>query len=222
MNPFEKGEKARRGSFSKEIKATQAAKYENDRRSQGATFLFAQPDCGSRTIMRIMSRASFTTCVGSLSEECYASIMGLHRSFNKGSYGDLDLQGYSDYLGKNEEHDKMMMRYHLRNFLFKTHSYSGFHTTHIIGSPKNNINIVDFVDMLRDIFEDSILTIGFMTNKVDEQYQAFREVYELGDVVFTTEQFLSDPEKYVLLLKPNGYPHHHIANRILAEEHGPI
>ena len=84
MTPQERAERARPGAYKQEM-----AKYENDPRTKGYTFLFAQPRSGSTLLMRLMKLACHTNVVGDQDLNVYKAINALCINSFDGVYGDL-------------------------------------------------------------------------------------------------------------------------------------
>lgn len=135
------------------------AKYENDPRPKGVTFLFAQPRSGSTLALRLLANACHTRVVGDHDLKFYESVLGVYDSaLSGGQYGyppDLEKADVfpDTYRDKDEETDRRMISHYLRYLIFRGVGNAGFHKTTILGFA--NTMVEPFVTMLREMGETS-------------------------------------------------------------------
>jgi hypothetical protein len=141
----------------------QSLQYANDRentRPWRKTFIFAQPRTGSTLLMRLLSGACLTRCVGDKHPEYYDSVLKIYQNVrdNQGQYLDAASEAEKsgifpdEYRGyESREREMWNVRGAISQLLFGNTFGSGYAKATCIGLGSNTEG---FVTMLRELYED--------------------------------------------------------------------
>jgi hypothetical protein len=221
---------------------------EQERKPIKRTFVIGMPRSGTTLWMRLMEMACMSRCVGDKHESYFKGLLDMYHIAKKGgqyfdSLADAENKGLfpDEYRGfDSKQRELWNFHYAAANLLFANTFRSGYAKSTQIGF--TNFFLVEFVEMLRDLFEKDDLTIVFMTRNrdaaarslieknpgtlteadlmntieaYDQQHAQMKQATRLGDVWIDFDKFVADPIPFLRRSNPLYLPNEAAVKRIM-------
>lgn len=198
------------------------------------TFVIAQPFCNLDLLLSLYSITGESGIIGQQPISFYKSLINIHNGVDKDSvYGNpkkllSDGISLNKYNSDNIEMFSRSRNYHIKQMLLPSRGPCKMIAMKNIGF--DNTILVDFVNMIREIFDDSASTpfqIVFLKTSLEKAYEHYKEkgihadflmnnfqgqqeqmseAYELGDVTIFGDDLINNPFETLLKCKPYLYP----------------
>lgn len=193
--------------------------YENQNKGGILNMVLTHPSVDVKFLAQLLCEGCMTRCGLDRGIELYQSCITIHNTtLNEMEY-ELDQDSHVVMPRKDKARDLRMRDYHLLNLL----ACAGYGVFFIQQVGFGNDLVEPFIEMLRAVMEHDLrrmrivyLTSENLTDSLErDQFQQFREAYDLGDTVVKVEDLQKDPIEFLLKLRPQHYPNQDIVNQMV-------
>ena len=210
---MDRGEQPRKNTYSLPLESEYqiaSRKYENNPNTCILNFVLTHPSIDVRLIGELLYEGAMTHCEFDRGVDVYKSCITIHNAPRNDMDYELDKSRHVPILRKDRDRDARMRDFHILNLI----GGGGYGVFFINQVGYGNKLTEPFVEMIRDFIEEGIrkirivyLTSRYLEETLElEQFQQFRNSYELGDTVVQFEELHENPMEFLLKLRPQHYP----------------